>query len=82
MYAPIGDLSDEHWRHLARYSARTMPDNKFGLAFDPAIAQAFLAVNQDVDLWWAYDRVRCPVLLLHGLDSAVLLAPIAATPLL
>lgn len=77
IYAPFGDLSDEHWRHLARYSARTVPDNKFGLAFDPAIAQAFLAVNQDMDLWWAYDRVRCPVLLLHGVNSDVLPAPIA-----
>jgi pimeloyl-ACP methyl ester carboxylesterase len=77
IYAPFGDLTDEHWRHLARYSARTIPDKKLGLAFDPAIAQSFLAVNQDVDLWWAYDRVRCPVLVLHGFDSDVLPAPIA-----
>jgi pimeloyl-ACP methyl ester carboxylesterase len=77
VYAPFGDLSDENWRHLARYSARTTPENKLGLAFDSAIAQAFLAVNQDVDLWWAYDRVRCPVLVLHGLDSDVLPGPIA-----
>jgi pimeloyl-ACP methyl ester carboxylesterase len=77
IYAPFGELSDENWRHLARYSARTMPDNKLGLAFDPAIAQAFLGVNQGVDLWWAYDRVRCPVLLLHGLDSDVLPTSIA-----
>ena len=77
IYAPFGDLSDENWRHLARYGARTTPDNKLGLAYDPAIAQAFLAVDQDVDLWWAYDRVRCPVLVLHGFDSDVLPAPIA-----
>ena len=77
IYRPFGDLSDENWRHLARYSARTMPGNKLGLAFDPAIAKAFLEVKQDVDLWWAYDRVRCPVLLLHGLDSDVLPAVVA-----
>ena len=77
IYSPFADLTEENWRHLAYYGARTMANNKLGLAYDPAIAQAFLAVNQDVDLWWAYDRVRCPVLLLHGLDSDVLLASIA-----
>ena len=76
IYSPFGDLTDENWRHLAHYSARPI-GNKFSLAFDPAIAQPFLAINQDVDLWWAYDRVRCPVLLLHGVDSDVLPAPIA-----
>jgi pimeloyl-ACP methyl ester carboxylesterase len=77
IYRPFGDLSDENWHHLAHYGAQTMPNNKFGLAFDPAIAQPFLGINQDVDLWWAYDRVRCPVLLLHGVDSDVLPAPTA-----
>ena len=77
MYAPFGDLRDENWRHLARYGARTTPDNKLSLAYDPAIALPFLAAIQDVDLWSAYDRIRCPVLLLHGLHSDVLPTPIA-----
>jgi hypothetical protein len=54
-----------------------MPDNKLSLAWDPAIAQPILAVDHDVDLWSAYDRIRCPVLLLRGLDSGVLPTPIA-----
>jgi pimeloyl-ACP methyl ester carboxylesterase len=77
LYAPFGDLSDENWRHLARYGTRTTQDNKLSLAWDPAIAQPFLAAEQDVDLWPAYDRVRCPVLLLHGLQSDVLPTPVA-----
>jgi pimeloyl-ACP methyl ester carboxylesterase len=77
MYAAFGELSDENWRHLARYGARTTPDNKLSLAYDPAIALPFLAAIQDVDLWSAYDRIRCPVLLLHGLHSDVLPTPIA-----
>jgi len=28
-------------------------------------------------LWPAYDRIRCPVLVLHGLNSDVLPTPIA-----
>jgi pimeloyl-ACP methyl ester carboxylesterase len=77
IYAPFGDLSDENWRHLARYGARTVASNKLSLAWDPAIAQPILTIDQDVDLWPAYDRIRCPVLLLHGLQSDVLSTPIA-----
>jgi pimeloyl-ACP methyl ester carboxylesterase len=43
IYAPFGDLSDENWCHLARFAARTMPNNKLSLAWDPAIAQPILA---------------------------------------
>jgi pimeloyl-ACP methyl ester carboxylesterase len=77
IYAPFGDLSEDNWRHLARYGARTLPNNKLSLAWDPAIAQPILAIDQDVGLWPAYDRIRCPVLLLHGLDSDILPTPIA-----
>ena len=77
IYSPFGHLTDENWRHLANYGARSMPNNKLSLAFDSSIAQPFLVTNQDVDLWWAYDRVRCPILVLRGLDSDVLLASIA-----
>ncbi len=77
IYASFGDLSDENWGHLVRYGTRPVLDGKLGLAYDPAIAQAFLAVDQDLDLWSIYDRIRCPVLLLHGLKSDVLPAPVA-----
>jgi pimeloyl-ACP methyl ester carboxylesterase len=77
IYAPFGDLSEDNWRHLARYGARILPNNKLSLAWDPGIAQPILAIDQDVDLWPAYDRIRCPVLLLHGLRSDVLPTPIA-----
>ncbi|HYY28890.1 MAG TPA: alpha/beta fold hydrolase, partial [Chthoniobacterales bacterium] len=77
VYAAFGDLSEENWRHLARYGVRAMADNKLSLAYDPAIAQVFLAAEQDVELWSAYDRIRCPVLLLHGLRSDVLSTSVA-----
>src|SRR6516162_1833985 len=51
IYASFGDLSDANWRHLARYGARTTPNNKLSLAWDPAIAVPFLALNQDVDFF-------------------------------
>jgi len=60
-----------------RFGTRPVLDGKLGLAYDPAIAQAFLAVDQDVDLWSIYDRIRCSVLLLHGLKSDILPTPVA-----
>jgi pimeloyl-ACP methyl ester carboxylesterase len=54
-----------------------MPDNKLSLAWDPAIGEPILAVDRNVDLWSAYDRIRCPVLLLHGLLSDILSTQIA-----
>ena len=77
IYASFGDLSDENWRHLVRCGTRPVLDGKLGLAYDPAIAQAFLAVDQDIDLWSIYDRIRCPLLLLHGLKSDILPTPVA-----
>jgi len=77
IYAPFGRLSDENWRHLAEHSYRVLPNGKFGLTHDPAIGKAFAEVKGDVDLWAVYDRIRCPVLLLHGTKSDVLTADVA-----
>ena len=76
--APFGPLTDAEWRHLATHSARTLPSGGFGLAYDPAIGNAFRDQPlQDVDLWAVWDRIRCPVLLLRGVDSDLLLAETA-----
>jgi len=77
IYAGFGELGDEHWRHLARFSTRELPNGRLTKAYDPAIAKAILSVNEDVDFWEVYDRIRCPVLLIHGLNSDVLTPQIA-----
>ncbi|SMH60004.1 alpha/beta fold hydrolase [Azospirillum agricola] len=71
----FGRLSDACWRHMAEHSARRRPDGRYGLAYDPGIAEAFK--NQpmnDVDLWALWDRIQCPVLVLRGADSDLLTA--------
>jgi pimeloyl-ACP methyl ester carboxylesterase len=76
--APFGPLSDGEWRHLALHSAKTLPDGTLGLAYDPAIGKAFRAQPlQDIDLWSVWDRIRCPVLVLRGAASDLLLAETA-----
>ncbi|MCW2243675.1 alpha/beta fold hydrolase [Azospirillum canadense] len=70
----FGRLPDEAWRHMAEHSARPRPDGRWGLAYDPGIAEAFKAQPmQDVDLWAFWDRIQCPVLVLRGATSDILL---------
>jgi pimeloyl-ACP methyl ester carboxylesterase len=79
VHAPFGPMSDQDWRHLALQGYRRLEGGGFGLAYDPAIGQAFRANGlKDVDLWPVWDAIRCPVLVLHGAESDLLLADTAA----
>jgi pimeloyl-ACP methyl ester carboxylesterase len=79
VHATFGPLGDADWAHLARHSARVLATGGYGLAYDPAIGDAFrVAPMADVDLWTFWDRVACPVLILRGGQSDLLQADIAA----
>lgn len=72
--APFGALTDEQWAHLARHGGRRKPNGALGLAYDPGIAAPFRSGPiGDVDLWPVWDRIRCPVLVLRGAGSDLLL---------
>lgn len=72
--APFGALSDDQWQHLARHGA-VPAGSGWRLHYDPAIATAFgAAPAADVDLWPLWDRVSCPVLVIRGAESDLLLA--------
>ena len=72
IHAGFGALTDEQWRHLAKYSARQEGES-WRLHYDPEIRVPFLnSTNEDIDLWDNYDAIRCPTFLLHGADSALL----------
>lgn len=74
IYLSFGDLTAAQWRHIAEHSARPRPDGRFGLAYDPGISRAFKTQPlADVDLWAAWDAVRCPVLVMRGAESDLLL---------
>ena len=83
-----GELTDEQWRHMAVHSARELEDGGYALAADPGIAHlGQLELNsgtrtgnqglRGVDLWSVWDAIRCPVLVLRGKESDVLLADTA-----
>ena len=72
--APFGPLSDAQWRHLAEHNARCNAEGRWGMIYDPGIAQPFhKAAAKDIVLWSYYDAIRCPTLLLRGADSDLLL---------
>ncbi|MEZ5860019.1 MAG: alpha/beta hydrolase [Geminicoccaceae bacterium] len=78
VHAPFGPLTDTEWAHLARHSARPVPGG-LALQYDPAIAQPFgETATADLELWQLYDAITCPTLLLHGAESTLLPAAVAA----
>ncbi len=76
IHASFGPLSDAQWRALAEHSARRTAEG-LRLHYDPAIREPFMAAAaDDTDLWAAWEGIRCPILVLHGADSALLTADI------
>ncbi|WP_298215388.1 alpha/beta fold hydrolase [Acidocella sp.] len=78
VHAPFGKLSDEQWEHLARYSARPVPDpagqGGFALHYDPKIIEPMrAAVPMDVDMWPLWGMIHLPRLVIRGAHSDLLL---------
>ncbi len=79
VHAQFGPLDDVQWAHLAAHGAVKTGDGRVSLHYDPAIADSFHAGPlADVDLWPVWDRIQCPVLVLRGRQSDLLLSETAA----
>ncbi|MGI3778388.1 MAG: alpha/beta fold hydrolase [Janthinobacterium lividum] len=79
VHAPFGALDDAQWAHLARHSARALPDGRLALHHDPAIASPILArPAAAVDLRAVWSAVRVPVLAIRGASSDLLTAEVLA----
>jgi pimeloyl-ACP methyl ester carboxylesterase len=74
VHAGFGPLSDAEWRHLAEHSARRRADGSFGLNYDQRLGEPMKrGPIEDVDLWPVWDQIKCPVLVLRGTASDLLL---------
>lgn len=72
--APFGPLTDEQWRHLTVHAARQLDDGSWTTAYDPALGMPFQQRPlREVNLWEYWDAIRCPTLLLRGVESDLLL---------
>jgi pimeloyl-ACP methyl ester carboxylesterase len=77
--ATFGPHSEAEWRFLAEVVLRRNPDGSLRMHYDPKIAEPFRAAlpEKDLELWPLWDAIRCPVLVLRGADSDLLLAATA-----
>ena len=74
IYAPFGKLTDAQWAHLTRHSLRDADAGRYALAYDPDIVEPLKEMQRaDFHIWPLWDRIRCPVLVLRGKESDVLL---------
>lgn len=74
IYAPFGVLSDEQWAHITRHSLREIEGGRHVLAYDPGIVEPLKEMQRtDFDIWPLWDRISCPVLVIRGARSDVLL---------
>lgn len=73
IHGSFGALTVDQWSRIAQHSARTLPDGRVALHYDPAIVSAFSdAEPADVVLWPIWERINVPVLVVHGAVSDVL----------
>lgn len=71
--APFGVLTDPQWRHVVKYGTEQDGAGSLRLRYDPVIGAPFRNGLSDVDLWAFWDTVQCPVMVLRGADSDLLL---------
>ena len=76
--AGFGRLTRVQWEHLTRHSYRQNPSGRFMLIYDAgAVASLLAAPAKDMSFWPVWDEIKCPVLLLRGVDTDLLLAETA-----
>jgi pimeloyl-ACP methyl ester carboxylesterase len=73
VYKPYGWLSDAQWRRLTETSVRRLSDGRVTPHYDPAMVRQFIVHPDDYRNWEHYDAITCPVLLLRGVDSDLVL---------
>ena len=73
VYKPYGWLSDAQWRRLTETSVRRLSDGRVTPHYDPAMVRQFIVHPDDYRIWEHYDAIDCPVLLLRGAESDLVL---------
>jgi pimeloyl-ACP methyl ester carboxylesterase len=72
--ASFGPHTDAQWRHLTVHSVRKQADGQYVMAYDPELAAPFRKITTfvDTDMWFFYDQIKCPTLLVRGAVSDLL----------
>jgi pimeloyl-ACP methyl ester carboxylesterase len=78
LYAPMGERTADEWFKMASQSLRRKDNGKLTIHFDTRIIQLPDDNALPINLWDVFKQVRCPVMLLHGKDSDILLNDIVS----
>lgn len=76
IYKNFGIIDEEHWNHLVTHTTYIDENKKHRLKYDPQISETFkVDVNnpEDVIFWDLWEKIKGPVLLIHGIKSDILL---------
>ncbi len=69
----FGALSNHQWRHLTKCSIKPTASGAYTLRSDPRISIPDLKPEEQPCLWTAWQKMRCPSLVVHGETSDILL---------
>ncbi len=74
-YKDSDNLSDELWHYTTEHNVKKQPDGSYILAYDPHIfSNPFMKfIFFDIKLWHLWEKIKCPVLVIRGGTSDILL---------
>ena len=89
MYASFGIQTEEHWDFFIKNSVRQRPDGTYTLHYDVRAANTYPQEIQQTPIsqtdkegnilfWDLWDKLTCPVLVIHGEQSDILTPSILA----
>jgi pimeloyl-ACP methyl ester carboxylesterase len=72
--ASFGPHTEAQWRFLTETFVRKDAQGKWRAHYDPRIADEYKRTlpDQDIELWYLYDAIRCPTMVLRGAQSDLL----------
>lgn len=74
IYNTTEQITDEQWRHLTECSVTKLNNGQYTLAYDPEVATAIHKWwIPDINLWSLWSKIKCPVLVIRGEKSDILL---------
>lgn len=74
VHGSFGALSDAQWRRMAETSTRRDAAGGLVLHYDPALAEPLRAAPpRDTEMWHFWEKIACPMLVLRGESSDILL---------
>ncbi len=77
IYKGSGIKDEEDWEFITQNSFKINNENQYQMNYDPAVTSG-IQINpkktKDVDMWKIWRKISCPIFLVHGSKSDILLS--------